>query len=207
MDKKPGFLAAIFARLFGRHPKALPSPEKTVPDAPAGEVAGLLPESGLENTSSGLENTSSGLENTSSGLNNTSSGVIYAGSGLIDASSGEEPFVFPRTPAMEHVFRSIARNPSRYVDLLEAVRAAPPQARGEIAAAWMREHAPLAWQEARQTHAQHGHTFPPRLQSEEALLAALAGQWGAGLYALAERLSHSSPAYQKAVEQMASLRE
>jgi hypothetical protein len=122
--------------------------------------------------------------------------------GYLPETAGEEFFIFPHTPAVEHVFRSIARNPSRYAGLLEAVRAAPPQSRGEIAAGWMRENAPLAWQEARQVHARLEHTFPPRLQSEEELLAALADRWGDSLYVWAERLSRSSPAYQRAVMQL-----
>jgi hypothetical protein len=119
--------------------------------------------------------------------------------------AGRDRFALPRTPAVEHAFRSIARNPSRYATLLCRVQAAPSQARGEIAVAWMREHFPAAWPEVRETYAglRHTHALPHRLRNEEAMLALVADQWGASLSAWADHLARTSPAFRAAVEQPA----
>lgn len=125
---------------------------------------------------------------------------------LLPERAGVDGFTFPRTPAVEHVFRSIARNPSRYVELLHMIHNAPAEARGEMAAAWMLEHYPEAWEEVRETHARLRPSLPHRLQSEEVMLTLVSDQWGESLYHWANHLALTSPAYQRASERLAAAR-
>ncbi len=107
-----------------------------------------------------------------------------------------------RTPASEHAFRSIYRNPSRYRDLLVALYLAGPEERGPWVATWFRDHFSAAWESARRQYQplRESGRLPRSLDTEAEFLEVVAELWAAQLWDWADTLAQASLPFRQAVE-------
>ena len=122
---------------------------------------------------------------------------------LASPGSGREPdsVRLHNIPSVEHTFRCIARNPSRYQQILVDLYLTEPDERWRWITTQFAPAFQSAWADVRTQHSQVQDQLPQQLKSEEDFMQGVARNWGDLLFGWTEQLYQRSRAFRQAVEQ------